>query len=115
MDGAGDCERDDDWGGPRDQADTFGTVGFLDVCAVEELLILDLESATAPSMQWHTHECHSFWSTFVFGAGVVVVENDLPAGVEAAGNAKSWKENSDAERAIRLQTSPVGEDGDNQT
>lgn len=43
ADGAGDCERDgvdDDWGGPRDQADTFGIVGFLDVCAVEDLLIL---------------------------------------------------------------------------
>lgn len=49
MDGAGDCERDDDWGGPRDQADTFGTVGFLDVCAVEELLILDSSQQQRPA------------------------------------------------------------------
>lgn len=43
VDGAGDWERDgadEDWGGPLDQAECFGIVGFLDVCAVDGLLIL---------------------------------------------------------------------------
>lgn len=76
--GAGDCEREgveEDSGGPLDQADCFGIVGFLDVCAVEDLLI----------------ECgkkRSFLVDFFFESGaLVVVKNDLPAGVEAAGKA----------------------------
>lgn len=42
MDGAGDCEREgveDVCGGPLDQADCLGIVGFLGGCAVEDLLI----------------------------------------------------------------------------